>query len=63
MVITPMDDSPALEAGVLPGDVILSVDGTSTQGAGAAHLEELLPGEPGYDPVTDDNLPVERSTP
>ena len=47
VVITPMDDSPALEAGVLPGDVILSVDGTSTQGAGAAHLEELLPGEPG----------------
>lgn len=47
VVITPMDDSPALEAGVLPGDVILAIDGTSTEGAGAAHLEDLLPGEPG----------------
>lgn len=47
VVITPMDDSPALEAGVLPGDVILAIDGTSTEGAGAGHLEDLLPGEPG----------------
>lgn len=29
-VITPMDDSPALEAGLLPGDVILEIDGHPT---------------------------------
>ncbi len=47
VVITPMDDSPALEVGILPGDVILEVDGKSTEGIDTARLEELLPGAPG----------------
>lgn len=47
VVVTALDGSPALEAGILPGDVILSVDGRSTEGIGVAGLESLLPGEPG----------------
>ncbi|MFO0962909.1 MAG: S41 family peptidase [Phycisphaerales bacterium] len=46
-VITPLDDSPALEAGILPGDTIMEVDGVSTEGADLARLDELLPGAPG----------------
>ena len=47
VVITALDDSPAMEAGLLPGDVILSVDGKDVQGIGGAGLESLLPGQPG----------------
>ncbi|RLS47422.1 MAG: S41 family peptidase [Planctomycetota bacterium] len=47
LVITAIDGSPAMEAGILPGDTILSVDGKSTEGVGAATLESLLPGAPG----------------
>jgi len=47
LVITAIDGSPAMEAGILPGDAILSVDGKSTEGVGAATLETLLPGAPG----------------
>jgi len=46
-VITAIDDSPAMEAGILPGDEILEVDGRPTEGIGAAGLEQLLPGQPG----------------
>ena len=46
-VITALDDSPAMEAGILPGDEILEVDGRPTEGIGAAGLEQLLPGQPG----------------
>ena len=31
-VVTPLEDSPALEAGVQPGDLIVEVDGESTKG-------------------------------
>ena len=47
VVITAIDGSPAMEAGILAGDTILSVDGKSTEGIGAATLESLLPGAPG----------------
>jgi carboxyl-terminal processing protease len=47
VVITAIDGSPAMEAGILPGDTILSVDGKGTEGIGVAGLETLLPGEPG----------------
>ena len=39
-VITPIDDSPAWKAGVLPGDVILKVNGESVVGKG---LKEVIP--------------------
>ena len=47
IVITAIDGSPAMEAGILAGDTILSVDGKSTEGIGPATLESLLPGAPG----------------
>jgi len=47
VVVTALDDSPAMEAGLLPGDVILAVDGKDVQGIGGAGLEALLPGRPG----------------
>lgn len=47
IVITAIDGSPAMEAGILAGDTILFVDGKSTEGIGAATLESLLPGAPG----------------
>ncbi len=47
IVITAIDGSPAMEAGILAGDTILSVDGKSTEGINAATLESLLPGAPG----------------
>ena len=47
IVITAIDGSPAMEAGILAVDTILSVDGKSTEGIGAATLESLLPGAPG----------------
>lgn len=47
VVVTAMDDSPALAAGILPGDVILQVDGRSTEGVDVIGLEQLLPGAPG----------------
>jgi len=31
-VVTPLEDSPALEKGIQPGDLIIKVDGVSTQG-------------------------------
>jgi carboxyl-terminal processing protease len=39
-VITPIDDSPAWKAGVLPGDVILKVNGESIVGQ---RLEDIIP--------------------
>ena len=36
------DESPALEAGLLPGDVLLNVDGTKTAGLGPEEVAALL---------------------
>jgi carboxyl-terminal processing protease len=47
LVVTAIDDSPALEAGILPGDQLVEVDGRSTEGIAFAELESLLPGQPG----------------
>lgn len=47
VVITALDDSPALMAGLLPGDVLLEVDGRSTEGIDSVELDQLLPGSPG----------------
>jgi hypothetical protein len=30
-IVSPLEDSPALEAGIMPGDVVLEIDGTSTE--------------------------------
>lgn len=46
-VVAPIDDSPAEEAGVLPGDIVLSIDGTATRGKSIEECMDLLLGEPG----------------
>ncbi len=49
-IVSPLDDSPSLDAGVRAGDVVLSIDGVDTLGIGTDRCIELLMGEEG-DPV------------
>jgi len=46
-VIAPMVGTPAYNAGVLAGDVIMEIDGTSTEGMNADKAVEVLTGRPG----------------
>lgn len=46
-VVTPVDDSPASKAGLLPGDLILKIDGTFVKGLGLGEAVELMRGEVG----------------
>jgi len=46
-IVSPLDDSPALEAGVRAGDTVLSIEDESTYGLGAAGCAERLMGEAG----------------
>ncbi|MHC4067165.1 MAG: S41 family peptidase [Planctomycetota bacterium] len=46
-VIAPIEQSPAVAAGVQAGDVVLAIDGASTDGAGVADADHLLSGDPG----------------
>lgn len=46
-VITPIDDTPAFEAGVQPGDLISAVDGTSLLGLTLPEAVELMRGPVG----------------
>lgn len=50
-IISPMDGSPALEAGVMAGDVVLEIEGESTFQKPINACIDLLMGEPGT-PVT-----------
>ncbi len=47
MVIAPVEGSPAAKAGVLPGDVLVSVDGRSLEGRSVFDVEGMLVGPPG----------------
>ncbi len=51
VVVAPMEDTPAFEAGILSGDRILKVDGKSAEGMNVADVVTLLRGKPGS-PVT-----------
>jgi carboxyl-terminal processing protease len=47
MVVAPMDGSPAQQAGVRAGDVILQVDGRSVAGLPLSHISAKMSGEAG----------------
>lgn len=46
-VVTPLENSPALEAGIQPGDLIFEVDGVSTRGWSTDEAVEKITGEEG----------------
>lgn len=50
-IVSPLEGSPALAAGVQAGDVVMSIDGTDTLGLSTDECIDLLLGEEG-DPVT-----------
>ncbi|HHY90709.1 MAG TPA: PDZ domain-containing protein, partial [Clostridiales bacterium] len=47
IVVSPIEGTPAEKAGILPGDVILSVNGETLQGASLSDAVEKMQGEPG----------------
>jgi carboxyl-terminal processing protease len=57
-VIAPIDGSPAARAGVQPGDVIVGIDGKSTQGLSLVEIVGVLRGKPG----TTVKLTISRGT-
>lgn len=56
-VISPMEDTPAQRKGIRAGDVIIAVDGESTEGFTTQDASEVIRGEPGTDVV----LTIRRS--
>jgi len=46
-IVTPLDDSPAYEAGILAGDRVVAVNGESTMGKSLDEVIDLLTGVPG----------------
>jgi len=67
VVVTPIEDSPAMKAGVLPGDIITTIDGTAVRGMKLEKIVKLIRGLPkstvklqvkrdGYDDLVDFEL-------
>jgi carboxyl-terminal processing protease len=63
IVITPMSNSPARRAGILPGDIIVKIDGHKTEELTSSEISKLLRGRIGTEvvltikrPVTDETL-------
>ena len=46
-VVSPMEDTPGFRAGIMPGDQILRINGTTTEKMSLQDALELLRGEPG----------------
>ncbi len=57
-IVTPLEDSPAWKAGIMAGDLILEVDGKSTQDETQMDVIKRIKGEPGTDVV----LHIRRET-
>lgn len=56
-IVTPLDDSPSLRAGLEPDDRVVAIDGEDAQGISGDEAVERLTGEPG----TTVTLTIERS--
>lgn len=46
-IISPIEDTPAWEAGIKPGDKVIAVDGTSTKGLSLVEASQLMRGKKG----------------
>ena len=46
-VVTPMDNTPASRAGILPGDLIIELDGQTVRSLGVNQAVDVMRGEPG----------------
>lgn len=46
-IISPIEDTPAWEAGIKPGDKVVAVDGTSTKGLSLVEASQLMRGKKG----------------
>lgn len=55
-IVSPLEDSPAFRAGILPDDRVVEIEGKSTQGKSVDECIDLLLGEPG----TKVKLAIER---
>lgn len=47
MIISPLDDSPAMKAGLMPGDIVLEIDGQSTLGVEVEEAVARIKGKSG----------------
>ncbi|MEN9798448.1 MAG: hypothetical protein RL653_2144 [Pseudomonadota bacterium] len=47
VVVTPVDDAPAARAGILPGDLVVAIDGEPTRGMDVSVAVQRLRGRPG----------------
>ncbi len=57
-IISPIEDTPAWEAGIKPGDKVIAVDGTSTKGLSLVEASQLMRGKRG----SKINLKIVRET-
>jgi len=51
LIVEPYPDSPAVKAGMVPGDVIIAIDGVSVHGETSAQSAAKMKGQPGTDVI------------